>query len=1754
MNLDSKIDEPNSLLKITLGEHILSLYNKETELHETLTNLYRISLERNLICLYLSCDVDIERFQKYLSKEYDLLNNENRNGIRFFNCNDVFIKSNQMNSDKLTDFMKTQEKKVIDEGFNGLLLLYNPVCISSESPMINELVKFESNINLEVPGCKSIIVCFLREEDYEPEQLLDFISSHPKIIVNSILHQNLYYISPDLSLAKSSGEVSSEVYKRVMNDIIYREKAFRDRRLEQNRANQYLDIAGVMIVSLGKNGNVSLINQKGCEILGYEKEEIIGKNWFDNFIPKSLRNDIKKVFKKVISGEIESVRKTSNPVLTKNNVERDIEWFNSIIKNEKGEIIGSLSSGNDVTIRNQLDKIARKQNQFLNTVINSFQHPFYVINCNDYRIVLSNKKEIRNLDSSEHLSCFSYTHNSTEPCSVEICPIHLIKETKEPVILEHTHYEEDGSPIYVEIHASPIFDKNGEVVQIIENVMDVTERIESAKIIEEKQKKLNLIFENVNDGIVFLDQNMNFVEVNSVVCDRYGYSKEEFLSIGLHQIYPEEKREFAESKFRKVLEEGFSIFETTHVNSKGSLLPVEISARTVLYNSQPAILSIIRDISERKRSELEIQETEMKYSLLFKEMLNAFAYHRMIYDKKGNPIDYIFLEINNNFEEFTGLKRDEILGKKITEIFPDIYQLEPNLIEIYGQVAKTGEAIDLEVYFDSLEKWFYISAYSPRRDYFAVLFMDITEKKRSEYRLGERVKELTVLNSATRIVMESEESTDDTIAKVVNLIPSGWQYTSSTAARISIGGKTFKTSNFKETNWKQKADITYENVKYGEVEVFYLEEKTDGFEGPFLKEERDLIESLAQLISLYYTKKKILEELSRSEERNKELIETMTEGFGIEDKNGIITYANDKLCDIFGYTQEEILGKPTLDFLIEESKQVFIEQMKDRKHGVTRPYEVGWQRKDGTVSYTLISPKSLQSSKGEFEGSIAVVTDITKRKQAEEDLLRSEERLAEAQRVASLGNWDWDIIKNDLYWSDEIYRIFGCTPLEFGATYEAFMSFVHPDDRDFVDQQVQLALQDVGDYNIDHRIVMKNGSVRDVNEQAQVVFDNEGKPIRMIGTVQDITYRKRTEEALKELSEQLEEKVEQRTSQIEISYSLIRELSYTYDLKEALRIIANYVKQLVDCDLIVDIISKEGVNLYHVDIPDISEVNLQKIMVPIQDTFHRLNPYISKNRNEYIVERRKEKELSDIKSFLTIPLIAESDIVGIIYAGSEKENAFSEDEIWFLYRIADNITQTLQKMKVIISAKEELETVIEHTSDGLVLLNAEKQIILANRVGRNFLEKIGFNLGEFFDFEAICFDKNDSDTRKEIMIEEVILVFAVAQIKTDYLDGWLLTFHDVTEERKMQLRIMQQDRLATIGQLSGGIAHDFNNLLASVIGAADLALYEEDEEEKQQFLNLIIRQSERGASLIRQMLDFSRQTLVLPKVIDVQDFFNEFTNVIRAILPENIVLDIYSEDALICMDSLQLQQLLMNLVLNSKDAMSNSGKITLSANSVHHSKVRDWEDILPEEKIDYVHFIVEDSGNGINELDLKRVFEPFFTTKEVGKGSGLGLAQVYGIVRQSNSHILIESEVDKGTTVHLYIPQYYGEVSKEIEDVIEIGKGNVLLAEDNDDVRKIYTSILEKYGFSVVSVSNGEDALAIIDDQIDLLITDIVMPKMGGEELIIQLRDKKPKLKFLAITGYSDITIPDDVTVVQKPISASKLISFAKKAIVSVEK
>ncbi|MDX1662637.1 MAG: response regulator [Candidatus Promineifilaceae bacterium] len=538
-----------------------------------------------------------------------------------------------------------------------------------------------------------------------------------------------------------------------------------------------------------------------------------------------------------------------------------------------------------------------------------------------------------------------------------------------------------------------------------------------------------------------------------------------------------------------------------------------------------------------------------------------------------------------------------------------------------------------------------------------------------------------------------------------------------------------------------------------------------------------------------------------------------------------------------------------------------------------------------------------------------------------------------------------------------------------------------------------------------------------------------------------------------------------------------------------------------------------------------------------------------------------------------LPLEVEGTVFGILMV--VRPEPFNRDEVRLLAAIGDitaNAVRRAMLYEQTLNHAQEVEQIIETVADGVVVLDQEQRVVRTNEVGRDYLDILGDSragnrlsyLGGRPVEQFVAAEQEDH--RPVVELREEGRVFEVTGrpiIRGPQSGGTVLTLYEATEERRRQEFLQAQERLATVGQLAAGIAHDFNNIMAIITLYSQSLEKNPDLPKRGQFLGTISEQARHAANLISQILDFSRAAVMERQRIDLAPFVKEVVKLLRRTLPEtiNISLDVEAGNYVVNADPTRLQQVLMNLAVNARDAMPEGGelRIRLSELSLQPGEPPPLPAMAAT---NWVCLEVDDTGVGIASNNLTHVFEPFYSTKQRDKGTGLGLAQVYGIVKQHGGEINVESELGTGTRFVIYLPALSTQASKESEESQDGtigGRGEtLLLVEDDAGVRAAVRDVLEILNYTVWTADDGEEALALFEEkgqEIDLIISDIIMPSMGGLSLYHKLKEVDPLVKVILITGYP---LEEDGKAVleagvcawlQKPFTAEQISAVVRDAV-----
>lgn len=556
-------------------------------------------------------------------------------------------------------------------------------------------------------------------------------------------------------------------------------------------------------------------------------------------------------------------------------------------------------------------------------------------------------------------------------------------------------------------------------------------------------------------------------------------------------------------------------------------------------------------------------------------------------------------------------------------------------------------------------------------------------------------------------------------------------------------------------------------------------------------------------------------------------------------------------------------------------------------------------------------------------------------------------------------------------------------------------------------------------------------------------------------------------------------------------------------------------------------------------------------------------------------------------SSVSAPIKVNDKLIGILEVEADATQAFDENDVMVIETMAGQMAVAIENARLYAQAQQVIRermrveqelreseskyrAIIEQSHDAIYIYRGSRFLLVNKRVS----EITGYSREELLDIEVWHLIHPDNRKKIEAFGERrargeevpntytakvlrkdgkiVLCDFSVNVIQYQGQYAVLGVVRDITERMEFEKQLWRQEQLASVGQLAGGIAHDFRNFLTTITLQAQIARRVPDLPPSVfESLEIVISEVGHASTLIDQILDFSRHGLMETKPVELRKFLGETAFILRQAIRENIRFNLAVEvdECVIEADSTRLKQMLVNLAANARDAMPEGGKlfIKLSEIVVKDLQVPPIAEMSPGE---WAHLIVSDSGTGMEEEVRKHIFEPFFTTKEVDKGTGLGLAQVYGIVKQHGGFIDLETEVGRGTTFHIYLPVSDTEVQliEEEKETLPVGRGEkILLVEDNGQLREAGKTVLESIGYQVRTASNGREALEMYQAySTDLVVTDLVMPGMGGQELRAHL-ERLGHVNVMAITGYimqaskEKLKRSGFLEVIEKPFNVDKI-------------
>ena len=760
------------------------------------------------------------------------------------------------------------------------------------------------------------------------------------------------------------------------------------------------------------------------------------------------------------------------------------------------------------------------------------------------------------------------------------------------------------------------------------------------------------------------------------------------------------------------------------------------------------------------------------------------------------------------------------------------------------------------------------------------------------------------------------------------------------------------------------------------------------------------------------------------------------------------------------------------------------------------------------------------------------------------DLREERQRMANIIQGTNVGTWEWNVQTGDAILNDIWAEIIGYTLAELTPTsISKWEELVHPDDIKYSRELLKRHFSgEIPFYDCEYRMKHKDGHWVWVQDCGQLITRTDaGKPLMMSGTHADVTARKLVEETFARMSREWQRTFDSMGEAVWI-------LDKNHLLLRSNKAAEHYFHR--PCEAMVGRHCWEIVHGTTQATPECPTMRVRK-------SLHHENQEIQVG-----------EEWFDIA---VDPILdADGQFDGVVH-------------------IVTNITARKKAEAALISSETRFRTIIDASPVPMALNDDEQRITFLNQA---FIKTFGYTLEDIptlaqwwpkaypdpeyrqqvaDDWQALLEQANRSGeafSPLEISVRckngttKTMLVSATS-FSNSHGRNHLVILYDITERKRaeeeklnLESQLRQSQKMEAVGQLAGGISHDFNNLLSVISGYSQILLMNPDLADN---IRLLVEEintaAERAAGLTRQLLLFSRREQLESKIINLDTVISGIEKMLRRLIKADIIVtrNIRPDLWRIKADPGSIEQVIMNLVINASDAMPDGGTLTIETENLkidESSRLGHNPDLKPGL---YVVLSVSDTGCGMEDYVRERMFDPFFTTKEAGKGTGLGLATVYGIVKQSDAHIDVQSELEKGTRFRIYFPQAVNEEAADAEQqrMASIPSGNetILLADDEESMRMMLQNFLQSIGYAVLPACNGKEALELAEkhkNKIHLLLTDIVMPVMNGFELAKQIRNSAPEIKLLFMSGYDNPTKTDKMiwtsgNSIQKPIDLPAL-------------
>jgi len=922
------------------------------------------------------------------------------------------------------------------------------------------------------------------------------------------------------------------------------------------------------------------------------------------------------------------------------------------------------------------------------------------------------------------------------------------------------------------------------------------------------------------------------------------------------------------------------------------------------------------------------------------------------------------------------------------------------------------------------------------------------------------------------------------------------------------------------------------------------------------------------------TERKQMEQaLRESEERFRSLFDRMMDGVYRSTHEGRFVDINSAMVQMFGYSsKEEMLNvdiKKDLYFAPEERDSLFLDI------GQVKTEVFRMRRKNGSEIWVEDHGLYVHDDEGKVIFHEGILRDVTERLQAEREIAEWKQRYELVASASRQVVYDYNLVSGTIAWSGSVEQVLGYELTEMDGGVDRWTELIEPDDRDEALRLLEETQKNSAPYDIEYRFRHKNGHYVRIHDLGFFMTDSSGKAARMIGVMQDITDRKRAE-LLQNAVYQITQAADRASTLEDLFKSVHENIGSVMPAKNFYIALYDAKEDMISFPYFVD----------EVDVP-----------LPPARPGKGLTEYILRTGKSLLCDEATdaklrqsgEVELVGVPSpiWLGVPLTVENKTIGVMVVQHYTDpDAYGERELHMLEFVSSQVAKAIEKKRAdeqLRQSEEQFRLISENVADMIAVLDLNGKRLYNSPSYKNvlndpqllqgtdsfqeihpedrekikniFQETIRSGVGKRAEYRFIT---------KDGSIRHIESQGSVIKDKGGNVSKVLVVSRDVTEKKNLEQQFLRSQRMESIGTLAGGIAHDLNNVLAPIMLSIEVLQKRITDPDMLKTLETLGASAKRGSDVVKQVLAFSRGIEGERMILQPKHIINEVIKISEETFPKSIEIrsDIPKNLWTISADPTQIHQILLNIFVNARDAMPYGGKIMISAENTRldENYTRMNLDARPGQ---YIRISISDTGTGIPPGILDKIFEPFFTTKEIGKGTGLGLSTVLAIVKSHGGFIDVYSEVGKGATFRVYLPaQAKGQEAMPEEKIPGFPLGNnelILVVDDEAPVRDITKDTLEAYGYRVLTANDGAEALAIYAQhkgEIELIITDIMMPILDGTATIRALQKMNPEVKIIAASGMvtNEEMMKSSGVVrefIAKPYTADKLLKMLKAVITS---